>query len=238
MRSKKYLLRRSYLYAVVDKKVSGKIALYDIADQLKGSGIGLVQLRDKISSKGSVLKEAFCLSKLLADSRTIFIVNDCLGVARLAGADGLHLGQEDISIKLARKILGPDKIIGVSCHSLSQAVKAQENGADYISIGPIFATATKPEYKAVARELIKDVKKQIRIPFFAIGGINPDNIDKVISAGASRIAICRAILDSKDIYEKVKFFKKKLCRAAQYARRFTCDASRTTQYDPAIVRKE
>ncbi|MDI6758131.1 MAG: thiamine phosphate synthase [Candidatus Omnitrophota bacterium] len=210
MKSKKRLLKESCLYAVLDKKTAAKFVLCGIVKQLKSSGINIIQFRDKVETKESILKEAFCFSKILLKSKTIFIVNDYPDVARLINADGLHLGQADISIKLAREILKPDKIIGVSCHSLKEAVRAQKNGADYISIGPIFSTPTKPEYRAVGLDLIKKIKKKIHIPFFAIGGINQDNIDKVISAGARRIAVCRAILDSEDVYEKVKFFKKKL----------------------------
>ncbi len=210
MKSKKRLLRESCLYAVIDKKVSAKLPLGNIANQLSNSGVSVIQLRDKTSSKKLVLKEALRFSKTLSKSKTIFIVNDCLEAAMLADADGLHLGQKDIPIKTARRALKSEKIIGVSCHSLSQALKAQRLGADYISIGPIFSTPVKPEYRAVGLDLIKKIKEKIHIPFFAIGGINRDNIDKVISAGAGRIAVCRAILESKDIPSSAKYFQEKL----------------------------
>ncbi len=208
MKLKKKLLKDCYLYAVVDKKAL-QISVYGIVNRLRHSGISIIQFRDKNSSEGDVLKEALRLSKLLSKSETLFIINDYLDIAKLSLADGLHIGQKDVSIKLARKVLGAHKIIGISCHSLDQAIEAQKKGADYIGIGPIFSTPTKPEYKAVGLDLIKKVRKKIHIPFFAIGGINQDNIDDVILAGANRVAICRAILDDKDISSRVKFFEKR-----------------------------
>lgn len=191
MSLKKKLLKDARLYAIIDKELSRKLSILNLARKIKGLGADIIQLRDKVSKKKDVIKEAVLLSKLLSNSNTLFIVNDYLDIAKISDSDGLHLGQTDTSIETARRILGKDKIIGISCHNLKQAMTAQTKGADYISIGPVFPTPVKPEYKPLGLKLIKKVKKKIRVPFFAIGGINQDNIDEVLTAGASRIAVCR-----------------------------------------------
>jgi len=122
-----------------------------------------------------------------------------LDIARVCDADGLHLGQSDLPLKQARRILGKGKIIGISCHSLTQAQKAQAQGADYISIGPIFSTLIKPDLKPINLKLIKIIDQKIKIPLFVIGGINSHNVNKVISYGAKRIALCRAICCAQNI---------------------------------------
>ncbi len=128
----------------------------------------------------------------------LFIINDSLDIACACGADGVHLGQEDFPLKLARKILGKHKIIGISCHNLAQAIKAQRQGADYIGIGPIFKTPTKPEYKAIGLKVLRELKNIIKIPYFAIGNIDQSNIKEIIACKTKRIAVCRAILKAKD----------------------------------------
>jgi thiamine-phosphate pyrophosphorylase len=193
MNSKKRLLKKSRIYAIIDKELSRKIPVSALARKLKDSGLDIIQFRDKISKKKDILKEAILLSKLLANSNTIFIVNDYPDIAKISDSDGIHLGQTDTPIETARRILGKDKIIGISCHNLKQAKEAQTEGADYISIGPVFPTPLKPGVKPLGLKLIKKAKKEIRIPFFAIGGINQDNIGRVLSAGARRIAVCRLV---------------------------------------------
>jgi thiamine-phosphate pyrophosphorylase len=211
MKSKRRLLKESRLYLIVDKKISGRRPISDIVDKIKYCGIDLIQLRDKESKKEDILKEAFILQKLLLHTKTLFIVNDYLDVAKIVGSDGLHLGQLDTSIELARGILGPDKIIGVSCHNLKQALAAQKRGADYIGLGPIFPTPTKPEIKkGIGLSLIKELRAKIKIPFFVIGNVNPNSIDKILLFGAKRLAICRAILQAKDISLAAKYFYNKL----------------------------
>ena len=210
MESRKKLLKRSRLYLILDKKTIGKGSPAAIAAKFKDTGINIIQLRDKSSDKAATLKEAFLLQKFLLKTRTLFIVNDDLDIAKIVDADGVHLGQCDSSIEIARRILGKDKIIGVSCHSLKQALNAQKRGADYIGIGPIFKTPTKPQYKAAGLKLIKEVRNKIKIPFFAIGDINKDNLSKVLSSGASRVAICRAILKAKNPLLRARYFSKAL----------------------------
>ncbi len=189
MRSRKILLEKSCLYLIVDKPgFSGLVSC----------GVGIFQLRDKISSKPRLLSSAIRLAESLRNSGALFVVNDCIDVAVLSGADGVHLGQEDLPLKEARILLGKDKIIGISCHNLPQALKAQDEGADYIGIGPVYPTSTKPGCSPVGFKVLRPHKGKIRIPYFAIGGIGEENIDEVLAAGARRIAVSRSVLKAKD----------------------------------------
>lgn len=210
MKSKKELLKRPHLYAIVDKKICGKRPLLNIARIIKDAGVDIIQFRDKKSQKESVLEDARALQKKLVNTKTIFIINDYLDIAKIVNSEGVHLGQDDISIEIARKILGKDKIIGISCHNLREALNAQHRGADYISIGPLFPTTTKPEYKGIGLGLIKKCKKKLKIPFFGIGGINENNIKEVLSSGIKRVAICSAICQSKNISVTTRNFTRLL----------------------------
>ena len=204
MKSRKHLLKKSQLYLILDKPTLGSRSLEKIYSAASQGKIGLIQLRDKQSAKSDVLVLAIKLSKRLSLSKTLFIVNDYIDVAIASGADGLHLGQDDLSVNAARQILGNDRIIGVSCHNLAQALKAQKEGADYIGIGPIYATATKPEYKPIGLKILRQLKDKIRIPYFAIGDIHLGNVSEVADSGARRIAVCRAILKATDPKATVK----------------------------------
>lgn len=209
MKPKKDLLKKHRLYLIVDKKISCNRNIPAMVARIKDSGAGIIQLRDKQSKKESIIKDALLLRKALSNTKTLFIVNDYLDVAKILNCDGLHLGQEDSSLGIARKILGPNKIIGVSCHNLKQALKAQRDGADYIGFGPVFPTTTKPRIKkTTGLNLIKELKKKMKIPFFAIGGINKSNINKVLSSGTDKVAMCSAILKAKNISSEIEYFSK------------------------------
>ena len=203
MKSKKGLLKKSRLYVIIDKETCARRPLADVANKITNKGEGIFQYRDKVSNKETVLRNARRLKKSF-DGKGLFIINDFLDVAKIIDCDGLHFGQGDLSLKLARQFLGPNKIIGISCHSLKQAIDAQNCGADYIGIGPIFPTSTKPGMKSVGLGLIKAVSKKIKIPFFAIGGINRNNLNSVLSSGAKRVAICSAICKAKNINRELK----------------------------------
>ncbi|MBI4708564.1 MAG: thiamine phosphate synthase [Candidatus Omnitrophica bacterium] len=210
MKLRKRLLEKSRLYVILDKKLLNKFSLKDTVKKLSSSKTDIIQLRDKFANKKTLLKEAAETQRFLNKTNTLFIINDHIDIAKIADCDGLHLGQRDLSLKLARKILGPDKIIGISCHNLKQALKAQNEGADYIGIGPIFKTATKPEYAPIGQEILKKVNKNIKIPYFAIGDINIKNIETVVKKGAKRIAVARAVLKTKNINNAVKNLSQKL----------------------------
>lgn len=204
MKSKKGLLKESRLYVVIDKETLGRRPVIQTVKRILGQGAKIIQYRDKVSDKYGVFKECLALSKLLSRKKTVFIVNDHVEIARIVNADGVHLGQGDLSIKAARRILGKDKIIGLSCHSLKQAQKAVSLGLDYISIGPVFATPTKPEYKPVGPGLIKRTGDKVRLPFFAIGSLNENNLERVRELGAERAAVCRAVCKARNPASAVK----------------------------------
>lgn len=210
MKSKNKLLRKSRLYAILDREILGSRSLLHAADIIKGKYCNIIQFRDKVSDKESVLEKAFALRRLLLKSAALLIINDYLDIAKIIDSDGIHLGQDDVPIEIARKILGEDKVIGISCHSLRQALLAQDCGADYVSLGPAFATFTKPEYKPVGLGLIRKFEKKIKIPFFVIGGINLTNINRVVSKGAVRVAVCSAICQAKNIAQTIRNFKNQL----------------------------
>lgn len=205
MNLRKKLLKESRLYVILDKKVlKSDKAIFKTAQKLKNSGVDIVQYRDKESKKEAILNNAKILRRILSNNDILLIINDYLDVAKIADCDGVHLGQSDTSLEIARRILDKSKLIGISCHNKVEALQAQERGADYIGVGPIFETATKPEYKAVGLGLIKELKRKINIPFFAIGGINQSNVNKVKAQGAQRVAVCRAVCGAEYPSEAAK----------------------------------
>ena len=208
MKSRKSLLKKSQLYLILDKPTFGNGSLKKICWAVKNSPVGLLQLRDKKSVKSQVLRLAIKLANEFRKSKTLFIVNDDLDLAVAIGADGVHLGQDDLSLQQARRILGADKIIGISCHSLRQALRAQKAGADYIGVGPIFSTSTKLGSKPIGLEVLRQLKNKIKIPYFAIGNINMANISKIIDTKTKRVAVCRAIIKAKDFKLAIKQFNK------------------------------
>lgn len=210
MKSKKRLLKDSHLYVILDKKLLGNKPIINTARKIKDLGVDIIQFRDKESNKEITLKYAYKLRKLLLNSKTVFIINDYIDIAKMVDSDGIHLGQDDLPIEIARQILGKDKIIGVSCHNLEQAIRAQNRGADYIGIGPVFSTPIKPTAKTIGLGSLKEIKKKIKIPFFAIGGINENNIDRVLSYGAKRVVVCRVICQAKNLARATKNIKDQL----------------------------
>ncbi len=208
MKSRKILLNKSLLYLILDKPGFTKLSL---------DGVGVIQLRDKVSDKAHLLSLANKLARRLKKTKTLFIINDHIDLAIVCGADGVHLGQGDLPLKQARSLLGKDKLIGISCHNLQQALKAQKDGADYIGIGPVYPTATKPEYRAIGLRVLQQLKGKIKIPYFAIGNVHKGNIKEISAAGARRIAVCRAILKADDpsraasqLFNKIKEYNLKI----------------------------
>jgi thiamine-phosphate pyrophosphorylase len=170
----------------------------------------MIQLRDKNADKQAILTAAQRLRKALCATRTLFIINDYVDIAKIADSDGLHLGQSDISVRLARRILGKDKIIGVSCSTLRQARAACEAGADYIGIGPAFPTATKPESRPISLTAIDAIRRALDIPFFILGGITMQNLNLILSHRIRTIAVCRSICSAGDIRAATRKMKQAL----------------------------
>jgi len=200
------------LYLILDTKVLASLGkdLIETAQEVIAAGVDVLQLRAKGSTDGQILKIGRTVKELAQKSKTLFLLNDRVDLAKALDADGVHLGQEDLPVKDARKILAKDKIVGLSTHSLKQAIAAEKQGPDYIGLGPIFATKTKPDLAPLGTEIISEIKDKIKIPFVAIGGIDLDNLGEVLACGAQRLAICRAIVAAKDIAAATREFKQKI----------------------------
>jgi thiamine-phosphate pyrophosphorylase len=157
-------------------------------------GVRWIQFREKERSRHDIYGEAIRLRRLTKDHNAVLIINDFPDIAICAGADGVHLGQDDLPLKEARKIMGRNRIIGISTHSLEQATVAEKDGADYIGFGPIFPTLTKDAGRPKGIEMLHEVKKKVNIPVVAIGGINFVNVKSVLHTGVDAIAVASAIL--------------------------------------------
>ena len=192
-------LSRSRLYGILDLGYVETSQARTIAEALLAGGIDLLQLRAKNHSTAEIEKLARELRSITAEQGVPLIINDHPQIARNVQADGVHLGQDDLQIAEARKIVGAECAIGRSTHSVDQAIRAFCEGADYIGFGPIFATPTKPDYPPIGLGEIGRVHESVRIPIFCIGGIKLDNLPKVIEAGARRVVIVSGLLQAKDI---------------------------------------
>lgn len=159
-------------------------------------GVDIVQLRSKSGSDVEILAAARRFAAVCRSHGTLFIINDRPDLALAAGADGVHVGQDDAPLSDARAAVGPDRIVGLSTHSPAQIDAAAQTDVDYIGVGPVHATPTKPGRPPVGVDLVAYAAAHARPPFFAIGGINPSNVDAVVDAGAERIVVVRALTES------------------------------------------
>lgn len=201
---KKLFVNNKALYLISDKTLSC-MSHAQIVRQALSAGIRTIQLREKDISKRKFYQEAVSVKNLASRHRAALIINDYVDIALAVGADGVHLGQEDMPVEEARKILGKNRIIGISTHSLKQALDAQRAGADYIGFGPVFRTTTKDAGPPKGINSLMRIRRHIKIPVVAIGGITPDNAPSVLDAGADAIAVASGIL-SGDIRENTKKF--------------------------------
>lgn len=159
-------------------------------------GVDIVQLRIKQGSAAEILTAAARFKRICAQHGALFLLNDSPELALEADADGVHVGQGDTPVPLAREIVGHDRLVGLSTHTEQQVVEA--DGADYIGVGPVYDTPTKPGRRPVGLELVRFAALGAGVPFFAIGGIDTDNVERVRDAGASRVAVVRALTDAGD----------------------------------------
>lgn len=208
---KKIFLNDKKLYLVTnsDNFESDEIFLDRVALSIK-SGVDIVQLREKNTTSKRFIYLAQRIRELTSHFDAAFIVNDRVDIAKISNADGVHLGQDDIPVSYAREILGDNAIIGVSTHCPEHAKKAITDGADYIGVGPVFKTPTKPSKDPVGLEYVKWAADNVNIPFFAIGSIDTANIKEVVEAGAKRVAVIRAIMYADDIESNCKILKSAL----------------------------
>ncbi|HKM09202.1 MAG TPA: thiamine phosphate synthase [Candidatus Methanomethylophilaceae archaeon] len=189
------------LYVITDSSLSKGLSDSEVARLAYEGGAETVQLRMKDSSGKEMLEQAKIISSIAYEMNRIFIVNDRVDIAIASDADGVHLGQDDMPLEDARKLMGDDKLIGISVGNAEEAVIAYEGGADYVAIGPIFGTGTKEDAgEAVGLDAIIKVKDAVQeIPVVAIGGINLGNIRDVIRSGADAAAVISAVVGREDI---------------------------------------
>lgn len=192
------------LYAIVDTQCLNNRNHVEVARQIINGGAKVIQLRDKCSTEKALLPVALELKDLCARHDVLFIVNDYLDIALACGADGLHVGQDDLPVEYARKLLPQDKVLGCSVTSVEQALAAESAGADYIAAGSVYLTASKDNVKVIGLECLSSIKKAIKIPLVAIGGINRDNAREVCAAGADAVSVISAILKANDIEQATR----------------------------------
>ncbi|MFZ3085995.1 MAG: thiamine phosphate synthase [Candidatus Hydromicrobium sp.] len=195
------------LYFITDSRLTRKTILEDVKSAIR-AGVKIIQYREKEKSTGDMIKEAKEIGELCKKNNVLFIINDRVDIVLAVDADGVHLGNKDMTYSIARKILGSKKIIGLTVHNIREAVEAERLGADYIGVSPIFETKTKLDAgRPAGLKLIKDIKKAIKIPFVAIGGINENNLGSVIEAGARSIAAISAIVTKDNVEKECKKFR-------------------------------
>lgn len=187
------------LYAVTDRTWLGGASLSWAVKEALTGGITLLQLREKNLTDREMLQEAQELLPLCHRHGVPLIINDRVQVALDAGADGVHLGQEDMSPREARAILGPDAIIGVSARTVGSAQRAEQEGADYLGVGAVFSTSTKTDAQNISPETLRQICQAVHIPVVAIGGISPDNILELLGCGIQGVAVVSSIFAQKNI---------------------------------------
>ncbi len=192
------------LYVIIDTQALKGRRHLQVAKQVISGGARVIQLHDKLLSKKELLAIAHELRNLCAEHNVLFIINDYLDIALAADADGLHLGQDDLPIKVARQLLPIDKILGCSVTSVDLAITAESEGADYIAVGSIYPTTSKETATVVGLAMLRQVRQTISLPLVAIGGINQGNAPEVIAAGANSVAVISAILDAESPEEAAR----------------------------------
>ena len=187
------------LYAVTDRAWVGRQTLQEQVEAALRGGATCVQLREKELDGAAFLEEARTLAALCRRYGVPLIINDNVEVALASGADGVHVGQDDQTVEQVRRLAGDRLIVGVSAHSVEQALAAQAGGADYLGVGAVFATATKADAHVLPRETLADICRAVDIPVVAIGGIGEDNLLRLAGTGVDGVALVSAIFSAPDI---------------------------------------
>lgn len=198
------------LYLVTDSDVLKGRDFYKCIEEAIKAGVTMVQLREKDADGKVFLEKAMKLRELTKKYNVSFIINDRIDIAMLCDADGVHVGQSDIDALSVRKLIGENKIIGVSARTVEEARKAQKDGADYLGIGAIFSTDTKLDAKDVSFHVLNEIIKEVNMPFVLIGGINLKNIHELKDFNPDGYALVSGILGAKDIGARVKLWKNEI----------------------------
>lgn len=187
------------LYAVTDRAWTGRQSLYEQVESALKGGVTCVQLREKNLDQAAFLAEAWEIRALCGAYGVPFLINDNVDVALQCGADGVHVGQADMAAGDVRRAVGSGMIVGVSAHSVAQALEAVRSGADYLGVGAVFATATKADASVLSRETLQEICRAVDVPVVAIGGINRDNLPELAGSGVDGVALVSAIFGAQDI---------------------------------------
>lgn len=192
------------LYAVTDRTWAKKQTLLEQVESALKGGVTCVQLREKEMEEKELLEEALTIGELCRSYQVPFLINDRVDIALKCNADGVHLGQKDMSISEARKLLGKEKIIGATAKTIEQAKKAEAEGADYLGVGAVFGSTTKKDAIPISKEQLKKIADSVRIPVVAIGGINKGNIAKLCGTGIYGVAVVSGIFAAENIEEECR----------------------------------
>ncbi|MGQ9476602.1 MAG: thiamine phosphate synthase [Actinomycetota bacterium] len=195
------------LYVITAADAGGGRGHLDVMRAALAGGADAVQLRDKEAVGGELYRLALEALVILrgGERRPLFLVNDRVDVARAVGADGVHLGQEDLPASAARAILGPEAVLGLSVGSVEEALAAEREGADYLGVGPIFPTPSKPDAgEPLGLEGLRAIRRAVDLPLVAIGGVNENNLEGVFEAGADGVAVISAVISARDMEEAVR----------------------------------
>lgn len=209
----------SPLYVVLDRSAIRGGDLLARLDEVLAGGCRLVQLREKDLPAAECYPLAEAVGRRCRQAGAMFIVNDRVDLALAVAADGVHLGQDDLPARAARRILPPGMVLGVSTHDAGQARRAVEDGADYVAVGSMFPTRSKTGFQLVGPALVRELRPFIPVPLVGIGGITLDNVDEVIGAGADAVAVISAVVGAPDPAEAARGFLERLGRAASLTER-------------------
>lgn len=220
-----YTLEKGLLLTDISSRTLGERRLYLLATEsacphglgpaVRGAlagGVGIVQLREKELPERRLIDLARRVREWTREANALFIMNDRADLAVVTEADGVHVGQDELSVKEARRIVGPHRLVGVSTHTIEQARRAVLDGADYLGVGPVFPSSTKAFEALAGLQFVREVAAEISLPWFAIGGINAENADLVVEAGAKRIAVSGAILGAEDSQTAARELRNKVLR--------------------------
>jgi len=193
-------------YFITDANLTQKSVFDDVVCALN-AGVGIIQYREKNRSTRMMYEEANRLRKIIRNA--LFIINDRVDICLAVDADGVHVGSEDLPVSIVRKIIGQQKIIGATVHSVEEAIEAEKNSADYVAVSPIYFTGTKPDARLpVGIRVLSDVKRVVSVPVVAIGGITIENAPDIIKAGADAVCAISAVLCAENISAEIEKFQK------------------------------